>query len=121
MLKEEFEKLMGREYDYYSFCELNLANKELGNMETKAFCESLMNNPEWLVRELGWRLNRERGNSNRHRKVLEEIGLFLLNNNTSDAMNAIKENLGMSEYIKVKLKNGINLDKYELKYLLNRL
>lgn len=121
MLKEEFEKLMGREYDYNLFCELNLVNKELGYMETKAFCESLRNDPEWLVRELGRRVNRERGRSNKYRKVLEEIGLFLLNNNTSDATNAIKENIGISEYIKIKLKNGINLDKYELEYLLNRL
>lgn len=121
MLKEEFKKLMGRNYDDEEFDGLNKACEELNDMSEQDFCTTLMNDPEWLVSVLGKLLRESRTKNEKYLHALKELSMFVFLWDGDKHNSIIRDVFCKTEYIKMKIMKNIELDDDEKQYIHDRL
>lgn len=117
MLKEEFKKLMGRNYDDEEFDGLNKACEELDDMSEQDFCATLMDDPEWLVSVLGKLLRESRMKNEKYLHALKELSPFVFFWGGDECKSIIRDIFGKTECIKIKLMKNIELDDDEKQYI----
>lgn len=121
MLKEEFKKLMGRNYDDEEFDGLNKACEELNDMSEQDFCTTLMDDPEWLVSVLGKLLRESRTKNEKYLHALKELSMFVFLWDGDKHNSIIRDVFCKTEYIKMKIMKNIELDDDEKQYIHDRL
>lgn len=117
MLKEEFKKLMGRNYDDEEFDGLNKACEELNDMSEQDFCATLMDDPEWLVSVLGKLLRESRMKNEKYLHALQELSPFVFFWGGDERKRILRDVFGKTECIKMKIKGNIELDDDEKQYI----
>ena len=117
MQKQEFKKLMGRNYDDEAFDGLNKAYEELDDMSEQEFCEILKDDPEWLVSVLGKLLHESRTKNEKYLHALKELSLFVFLWGGDKHNSIIRDVFGKAECIKMKLMKNIELNDDEKQYI----
>lgn len=121
MLKEEFEKLMGCEYDDEEFDGLNKACEELNDMSEQDFCATLLDDPERLVSVLGKLLRESRMKNEKYLHALQELSTFVFFWGGDERKRILRDVFGKTECTKMKLMKNIELDDDEKQYIQDRL
>lgn len=118
MQKEEFQKLTGiRELSEPDYEKIEEAYYNIPNMDKQTFCEFYAHNLPALLEALTYEVKRWHTEAKQWKQSTHVLAEAIISGHGDEALCAAADTIGISEVIKIKAENGIELDDNEVEYL----